>query len=183
MGRKFKEEREAAEQELVLAMKLLELVDNKTITSEDLEVFKKKLDRLKEMKAEAEETLEQVKKLLEGKTQGIIEKGLEYQKIVDEIERLKDEIYKNLDVEELFEKAKKNNEIASEEFRKKIEEKSDELKKQIPMLERMQDKTRSDIPELRRRLRRRGNMPRVSTNRKTILSSNFKALKTFLETL
>merc|ERR1739838_567263 len=176
-----KEEREAAEQELVLAMKLLELVDNKTITSEDLEVFKKKLDRLKELKAE--ETLEQVKKLLEGKTQGIIEKGLEYQKIVDEIERLKDEIYKNLDVEELFEKAKKNNEIASEEFRKKIEEKSDELKKQIPMLERMQDKTRSDIPELRRRLRRRGNMPRVSTNRKTILSSNFKALKTFLETL
>merc|ERR1739838_573416 len=147
MGRKFKEEREAAEQELVLAMKLLELVDNKTITSEDLEVFKKKLDRLKELKAEAEETLEQVKKLLEGKTQGIIEKGLEYQKIVDEIERLKDEIYKNLDVEELFEKAKKNNEIASEEFRKKIEEKSDELKKQIPMLERMQDKTRSDIPE------------------------------------
>ena len=60
-------------------MKLLELVDNKTITSEDLEVFKKKLDRLKELKAEAEETLEQVKKLLEGKTQGIIEKGLEYQ--------------------------------------------------------------------------------------------------------
>merc|ERR1739838_1208368 len=102
-----KEEREAAEQELVLAMKLLELVDNKTITSEDLEVFKKKLDLLKELKAEAEETLEQVKKLLEGKTQGIIEKGLEYQKIVDEIERLKDEIYKNLDVEELFEKAKK----------------------------------------------------------------------------
>ena len=60
-------------------MKLLETVDNKTITSEDLEVFKKKLEKLKMLKKEAEETLEEVKELLDGQTKGIIEKGLEYQ--------------------------------------------------------------------------------------------------------
>ena len=60
-------------------MKLLETVDNKTITSQDLEVFRKKLDKLRMLKDEAEELLDQVKQMLDGKTQGIIEKGLEYQ--------------------------------------------------------------------------------------------------------
>merc|ERR1739838_655327 len=145
--RKFKDEKEKAEEELVLAMKLLESVDNKTITSQDLEVFKEKLEKLKMLKEDAEKKLEQVKELLDGQTKGIIEKGLEYQKTVEEIERLRDEIIKNLDVEKLFEEAKKNNEIASEEFRKNIEEKRNQLKEQIPMLERMQDKTKTDIPE------------------------------------
>ena len=62
-----------------LAMKLLESVDNKTITSQDLEVFKEKLEKLKMLKEDAEKKLEQVKELLDGQTKGIIEKGLEYQ--------------------------------------------------------------------------------------------------------
>ena len=60
-------------------MKLLDQVDNQTITSQDLEEFKKKLDKLRMLKNEAEEMLEKVKQMLEGKTQGIIEKGLQYQ--------------------------------------------------------------------------------------------------------